>query len=1042
MDFSKEMFDEILRVFQVESEEIISRLNNSLLDLEKNPHNKDAILNFFRDAHTLKGAARMVGFNNIQNLAHKMEDLLGKAKDNELSITSDLIEILYNTVDFLADIIPKSIDKKKEIFNENFSKQLITLENAIKSPEIIQNEPSETISSEEITVNIKNINSLISEILFLIMQLQIDKTQKNSTPLKAAFSKLEKIFKQSNHPQLTNALDGLDIIQTLNKDEIPDDAQIDSAHKNLDSIITKLISISELYGLEVVDYYELAFSQISQAEISAQQTYEIIDEEITSELQTISLINKPEINAKNIEEMIETPLPEDSEICSVGDLNCVKEQLSQLAEHPDYSYQIKSFLINFNGSCQNEIIKKILEKIIAIFAFAEMNETQLDEEVLNVILQSVEICDNILKGKSEAADSELILQRLAIVEQILELGAPKSNQTTPFNKSEIKEKAIPDVSDVFNTGEIKTLRVDSTKLDQFVNQVNELTITKIKAKKHLHEIDILSKQFEDWQRTSAKALNYLKYYDKKYFQSDIQNPQLNFFIKQLLNLFVENNKKIQTTASKVNSLYRTIQEDDAKTGLIVDNLDHMIKNIRVLPLATVFHLFGRMVRDIAKEKNKDIELEIFGSETSTDKKIIEEIKMPLIHMIRNSIDHGIESPEKRIELGKNPVGKIILSAKQANNKVIIEIQDDGSGLNIEKIRQKAVSKGYLTKDEAENMNDEQITNIIFAPGFSTGDEVTSISGRGIGLDVVATKISQLGGKVRVISEVNKGCCVQIELPITMSTVKVFIVKTAGQLFAIPMEVVNTVLRKNSDEIISNKGAKSIILNNKTVPFYKLSDILNLPKTSEIHSRETILVLQSDGKNIALGVEKLIEDQEILYKKLSAPFYKLKNISGITTLPSGEICLILNISDIVTSACGLKISGKISKQIGQIKEHKILLVDDSITTRTLEKNILTKAGYQVEIAQNPVEALELMQRMHFNLIISDIEMPEMSGLEFLQRIKADEMFHDIPVIMLSSLVNEENKRQALELGAKKCILKNDFNQEEFKEAVSEILRLDA
>ncbi len=687
--------------------------------------------------------------------------------------------------------------------------------------------------------------------------------------------------------------------------------------------------------------------------------------------------------------------------------------------------------------------KDVFHRIINILQFVEDNEIQIDEDIASVLNLSLDYCNNAITNQSQISDNEITLQRLQIVQKVLELKQEKNDEFgfVTKNTHKIKNRKITDFSKIFNTGSIKTLRVESSKLDTLVNQVSELTITKIKIKKHMHELNIINKDLEEWQRNSVKVLNYLKYYDKKYFQAGANPNSFSFFIKQLLTLLNDNNKKVQETVGNISSLHRTIQEDDMKMSLIVDNLEGMVKNIRILPLATVFHLFGRMVRDIAQEKNKQIELEIIGSETSTDKKIIEEIKTPLIHIIRNSIDHGIETPEERIALGKSPTGKIILSARQADNKVIIEIKDDGKGINLEKIKEKAIQKGYLNKEDIEAMSDEQITNIIFAPGFSTGEEITNISGRGIGLDVVQTKIAQLNGRVKIISEVNKGCCVQIELPTSMSTLKVFLVKSADQTFAVPMDVINVVLRKNADEIISNKGKKSIIFNQKTIPLYDLADILNLDTTDTNKAKETILIIESDDKLMAICVDKLIGDQEILHKKLSAPFYKLKNISGITTLVSGEICLILNISDIINTTYSSKTvkAAVQSKICADNNSYNILLVDDSVTTRTLEKNILTRVGYNVEIAQNPIEALEKIKLTKFDLIISDIEMPEMDGLEFLEKLKTDEMFNEIPVIVVSSMMSEENKKRAIKLGAKKYILKHEFNQDLFQETVSKILR---
>lgn len=1024
MDFSEEMTDEIFKIFQVESEEIISKLNNSLLDLEKKPNNKDVILMLFRDAHTLKGASRMVGLNNVQTVAHKMEDVLGLAKENKIQLNSKVVDILYKTVDFLSEMIQKSIEKRQDVYSEDIHKHISVLDNiGDYADDAKPQEEQVDFDTDFLKKNSDKINNALSESLFTLMLMEIAKAPELIKNLLSSVTELYGIFEKIGDFEIKKEFEDIKVKLefTIKGSNSLTGSEIAQLHQSFDSIINKLIPIWEIYNLEIVDHYSAAFEKMSKQEKPEKKVPPTSPDKI------------PDKVVEKIEKKEEKPQ-------DFGDFEVVQKRVTDLAKNSDSANEIKEVLMNFSKTCTNNDVKKVFEKIVKILDFSAQNEIKIDEETGLVLEQSIEHCDNILKNKSKDADNELVLQRLEIILQVLEFSRGKDYGFVSKNEPKMKPQKVADFSEIFNTGEIKTLRVDSTKLDTLVNQINELTITNIKAKKHLHSLNIINQELEEWQKDSVKALNYLKYYEKKYFQHTSPDSPFAFFIKQLLNLYTDNNKKVQDAVGDIATLHRTIQEDDAKMGLIVENLDSMIKNVRVLPLATVFHLFGRMVRDIAREKQKEIELEIVGSETSTDKKIIEEIKTPLIHIIRNAIDHGIETPQERAALGKSAVGKIVLSARQAGNRVIIEIIDDGRGLNLEKIKSKAIQKGYLTQDEINSMTDEQITNIIFAPGFSTGDEITNISGRGIGLDVVQSKISQLNGKVRVISELNKGCCVQIELPTTMSTLKAFLVKSAEQTFAIPMEAINTVLRKSEDEIISNKEKRSIIFNEKTIPLYDLADILKLESTPQEKAKETILIIEGDGKIMALCVDKLIGDQEILHKKLSPPFYRLKNISGITTLASGEICLILRIADILKTTGDSKIKSISKKNKGkQNSDYKILLVDDSITTRTLEKNILATAGYNIETAQNPFEAFEKLKNTHFDLIISDIEMPGMDGFEFLEKLKTDEKYAEIPVIMVSSVMDEETKKCAMELGAVKYIIKGEFSQSDFHETINKILK---
>lgn len=1043
MDFLEDTFDEIIKIFQVESEEIISRINNSLLSLEKNPNDKDAVLTLFRDAHSLKGASRMVGFNNVQTIAHKIEDILGLAKENKITLNKKVVDVLYKTTDFLAELIQKSIDRKKEV-TDDISAQLTMLKN-IENNSFEEENLGFTVIKSDFDVNllvknIENINNIIAESLVILMKMEEENDEELIDKLSFQIKNLYQIFSKIGYFELKKVAEDINVkLEFICKaSHSLTDQEKEKIRESIDEIIDRLIPICKENNLETVDYYSLAFEKNSkknrqeQAPIKKVKNEElVIDAEqakISELLESLGVVETPEV--------VEGFGEGGPFVCHPEDLSCILTKFDDIKSE-DSLAEIKDFLTNFEKKCINENIRIIIKNILNIFDFVEKNQIELDEDAVFILKQSIEYCDNTIKDGGETADKDLVLQQLEIVQRILEF----NNEKTEEVAYAVKSKKMADFSAIFETGEIKTLRVDSEKLDKLVNQVGDLIITKIKTKKHLHELNLINKNLEEYQRNSIKVLTYLKYYNKKNIQVENNETTNSFLVKQLLSLFGENNRKFQEAVSDISSLQRAIQEDDTKMNFIIDDLEGMVKKIRVLPLATVFHLFGRMVRDIAREKNKEIELEIVGSETSTDKKIIEEIKTPLIHIIRNAIDHGIETPDERVALGKKPVGKIMLRASQVDNNVIIEIIDDGRGVNIQKIREKAVRKGYLTEQEADSMTDEQITNIIFSPGFSTEEQITSISGRGIGLDVVQTKISQLNGKVKIISEVNKGCCIQIILPTTMSTLKAFLVNSSGQTFAVPMSVIKTVLRKKKEEILLSRGSHSIILDEKTVPLYYLKNILNLPESNLDSDKETILIIESDNKTIALVVDKLIGDQEILHKKLSAPLYRLKNISGMTTLMSGEICLILNVSDIMKSVASIyKISSKSSEIRSSKKssDFKVLVVDDSKTTRTLGKNILTKAGYQVGVAEDPLEAFEIMKNTSFDLIISDIEMPGMNGFDFLKKLKTDEMFYDIPVIMVTSVESEEHRKLARDLGAIKYILKNEFNQKEFKEMVDEIL----
>ena len=839
MDFSdndtnKEMFV----IFQGESEEILDRLFNNLDALEQTPANKELISNIYRDLHSLKGAVKMVGFNNIQVIFHKLEDIFDALNNDEFSLNHDIINIMYKSLEVASKYLQESIKNCREIIDDEYPATISNLEYIM-----------ETEKNEQTFRKNETIVSSISDV--------VDKSSNNT-----AASHQEEINSSFNN--CFEIIDGI-VPEEETQDIVLLKEEVQKIHEffvdsNLYEVKTSLENI-----LAKIDFVMNATNTLTISEIL----------ELRNELSSAA--------AKFTTSCIEK---EDSGLTFFD----VAEKITMLQGSSIYAKEIEDNIIQLKENVDDPNILEIIGMITDILHFITDNSVQLEEQMTLTLKSAVEYC----ASPNESIDSDLILQQLEIMKQLLELNYKKdtgvseikniSTQTTSSNKSN-------------SSTEIKTLHVNAQKLDLLVNQLGELIITKIKTEKNLEKIDSIKNANEICQKDLLKTSNYLRYYNRKYLQSGNTDQYTGVFVKQVFSLLLDITQNVSRTIYDLNSLYRSSKEDDMKMRLIIDEMESMVKNIRVLPISTVFNSFSRMVRDIANEKGKDIDFEIEGKDTCADKKIIEEIKTPLIHILRNAIDHGIETKEERIANGKSPVGRILLSAKQDDNKVIIDVFDDGQGFNLQKIKDRAVSRGFLTQEEIDTMSDEAIMNIIFWPGFTTGDSITSISGRGIGLDVVKTKISQLNGKVKVISEFGKGSCVHIEIPVTLTTLRVFLVQISGQIFAIPIQVITTFILKNQNEIKTNNGIRTILYNNNIIPLYYLSDILNLEPAPK-GEKETILIIESDDKTIGLIVDKLLGDQDILQKKLSPPLYKVKNISGITNLASGELCLILNMQDIM------------------------------------------------------------------------------------------------------------------------------------------------
>ena len=1000
---------ELMQIFQAESEEIVDRIFNNLYALEKTPANRELINTVYRDLHSLKGAVRMIGYNNIQMIIHKMEDIFDAVIEDKLKLDFQCISLMSKSLEIASGYIQESIKNGREITDENYRSVMDNLE-FITNVEMQDDTFQQNISSGKTGaidipgldipgIDISDFN--IPDFNTAIMNIEPEKSKSTkdlvscqeeiNQSLNTCFVIIDSIVPEEESQDIVILKEEVQKIYNFFKDS--DLYEVKSA---LENVITKLDFV--MNGTNTLTVSEILELRNELSSAAAKFTTSCIQTETTG----FSFFD-------------------------------VAEKISMLQGSSVYTSEIKEDILKLKDDVDDTSILEILNAILEILDFIDENSVQLEEQMVQTLKSGIEYC----ASPNESLDSDLIIQQLEIMKQLLELNYKKDTGVTEI-KSLSAQTNVTNKSS--SSTEIKTLHVNAQKLDLLVNQLGELIITKIKTEKNLEKIDAIKNVNENCQKDLLKTSNYLRYYNRKYLQTHSSEQYTSAFVKQVFSLLSDITQNVSRTIYDLNSLYRSSKEDDMKMRLIIDEMESMVKNIRVLPISTVFNSFTRMVRDIASEKGKDIDFEIEGKDTCADKKIIEEIKTPLIHILRNAIDHGIETRDERISAGKEAVGKIILSAKQDDNKVIIDVADDGRGFNLEKIKDRAVSRGFLTKEDIAGMSDEAIMNIIFWPGFTTGDSITSISGRGIGLDVVKTKISQLNGKVKVISEFGKGSCVHIEIPVTLTTLRVFLVTISKQTFAIPIQFITTFIVKKQNEIKTNNGVRSIVYNGDIIPLYYMSDILGM-ESEPRGDKETILIIESDDKTVGLVVDKLLGDQDILQKKLSAPLYKVKNISGITNLASGELCLILNMQDILHFDFNKAVNTTTSSLLlpaDVLSYKKILILDDSVTTRTLIKNILLGAGYLVDVVAEAEEAVIKLKMNHYDLIITDLTMPQVDGYQFINMLKTDEMYADIPIIIMSSISKSVATEKLTSLNVDYYICKEDFNQEEFVDQVRALL----
>ena len=567
---------------------------------------------------------------------------------------------------------------------------------------------------------------------------------------------------------------------------------------------------------------------------------------------------------------------------------------------------------------------------------------------------------------------------------------------------------------------IDTIRVEPQKLDALMTQASELSVTKLRISQQMTEIEQILALWESWQKQSSLSNNIIAEIEPSLSPEQLQP------LKQLL---TTTEQRIGSLGNLIDNLKTRASEDVASLNLVSDRLETGIQSLRQLPLATVFNIYPRMVRDLARQQGKSIELIIEGGDTKADKRILEEIKDPLLHLLRNAIDHGIETPEERMSQGKAPTATILLRGYQAGNSIGIEVSDDGRGLNLESIAETALRRKVRTEAELATMSESEIQSLIFASGFSTRTEISELSGRGVGLDVVRANIERLKGSIQVNSTPGNGCKFQMRLNTSLATTKVLILESDRTRYALPLEFIQTMITISPQEIYEVEGKPTVTWSGQSLSIAWLASLLQLPIPEDYTQgrfRLSCIVLQVGSDNFGVIVDDLIDRQDVVLKPQSKLLKRIPNILGATILGSGEVCMVLNPTDLLHSLRNGSWQ-KVSHREDTAK-NKLLLVEDSIIIRTQMQRLLKGAGYEVTVAENGAIGLQKVRERDFDLVLSDVEMPQMTGLEMTANIRQDSKYDRLPIVLITTLASAEDKRRGVEAGASAYLTKGDFDQQ--------------
>ena len=591
----------------------------------------------------------------------------------------------------------------------------------------------------------------------------------------------------------------------------------------------------------------------------------------------------------------------------------------------------------------------------------------------------------------------------------------------------------------------ETVRITVAKLDARLVEAEEMLTAKLTTGQRAEDLRALAHRFAAWRNEWVAVEP-----ETRAFRQAVDRPAPAHADPppgpgpaRLLEFLDWNRDHLKSLESKVAALTRTAEQDHRDIGKLVDDLLADSKKLLLLPFATLAAPFPKLVRDLCRDQGKEADLVIRGEEVEIDKRILEAMKDPLIHLLRNCVDHGVETPELRVRLGKPARATITLAVSPVNgSKVEILVADDGAGIDTEKVKASAIKHGFLSATAASQLPDAEARTLIFQTEVSTSPIITRVSGRGLGLAIVREQAEKLGGGVSVESRLQQGSSFRILLPSMLATFRGILIEVAGRRFVVPTMQVERVARVTVADVQTVEGRETIALGGRAIALVRLADVLELPRVEskdETSAATPVLVLGLGDQRIAFTVDAVLDELEVLVKPLRRPLSRVRNIAGATVLGSGHVAPVLNVADLLKTA---RKTGSAAARVGPAPKpaeaRAVLVAEDSITSRMLLKGILESAGYKVRTAVDGMEAFTLLRAEKFDLVVSDVEMPRLNGFDLTARIRADRKLAELPVVLVTALETREDRERGIDVGASAYIIKSSFDQSDLLDAVRRLV----
>jgi len=731
-------------------------------------------------------------------------------------------------------------------------------------------------------------------------------------------------------------------------------------------------------------------------------------------------IDKDKYIKKYIDEGLENITLVETLVFDIKDGVSVEDDLSSLLRSL-HTLKGSSRMLEFKR------IEELSHSLESVFVAFREQRIGLSENAVKLVISTLDLLksglDAIAHTKEDSVDIHEYVKNLSLLAANEDYSLPKTesqNESRSFVDLENIPPHEQEQEEILSAGAKKetkkdskteSIRISIDKINGIIKSIASLQSLEIQAKVISQNSVLLNGMIKECSQI-------LKEYRK-------QDPVL-----------AANIRKLERSGERLNSSLRNYAID---AGNHIRGAYDSVISLRTLPLSTIFDSYPRYVYQLSQELGKKVHISIKGKENEIDKNIIETLSQVFLHMVRNSLDHGIETPQERIAAGKKETGNISITCSRESGSMKIVIADDGHGIDHERIKRKAVSEGFITEAAAASLTREEFTNFIFHSGFSTSRNVSNVSGRGVGMDVVRESIEALKGSIIVESVWTKGTTFTIMVPLSIAALMGFPVECGGMKFIIPANFVDNILLVNREDIITVVDRPEIKYNDRIIKLFYLSQILQIKTDTQIPDTIFVVIIRAYDDIAAIAVDDIDSMRSVILKTMPAFMENMPVFSGIVLNENYEMVSVLHIPTIMKMAKRIKtIDIKMRNIEFESLRKSVLVVDDSLPTREIESEILQSEGYMVDTAADGAQAFKAAKGRHYDLICTDLNMPVMDGFMLIENLRKNEELSNIPVIVISSIANDKEQERALSLGASKYIVKNSFNNHNLLEAVNDLI----